>query len=92
MGGAHGCRRDPNERRYPYVVELATNPDDLELSRRMIEFHDSRNIRVRKGRRIVRERQSYSRWCFPDFVTARAFTEKFGGEILQRQRKIAHAQ
>jgi hypothetical protein len=79
-----------NEIRYPYVVELATNTDDLELNRRILDFHDSRNIRVRQGRRIVRGGQTYSRWCFPDFVTVRAFTEKFGGEILQRQRKIAH--
>ena len=81
-----------NEIRYPYVVELARNTDDLELSRRMLGFHGSRNIRVRQGRRIVREGQTYSRWCFPDFVTARAFIEKFGGKILQRQRKIAQAQ
>ena len=68
---------------YPYVVELAVDTDKLnvELSRRMLHFHKSRNIQVRHGRRIMRETQIYFRWCFSDSATARAFTEQFGGEL-----------
>jgi hypothetical protein len=80
-----------NEIRYPYIVELATNTDDLETKGRVLQFHNSRKIRIRQGRRIVREDKTYSRWCFPDFVTARAFIETFGGEVLQRKGKIAYA-
>jgi hypothetical protein len=68
---------------YPYVVHLAVDTDKLniELSRRMLHFHKSRNIQVRHGRRIVKETQVYFRWCFSDPATARAFIEQFGGEL-----------
>jgi len=81
---------------YLYVVELAVDTDKLnvELNRRMLHFHKSRNIRVRhgrihksrniqvrRGRRIIRETQIYFRWCFSDSATARAFIEQFGGEL-----------
>jgi hypothetical protein len=78
-----------NEIKYPFVVERACNSDDLELNRRIGNFHNSRNIRVRYGRRIIRENQAYARWCFPDFVTALAFVQQFGGEVLPR--KSPHA-
>jgi hypothetical protein len=77
-----------NEVRYPYVVELASNPHHLELIQRIRNFHNSRNIRVRYGRRIIRENQAYVRWCFPDFVTALAFVQQFGGEVLPRKSEI----
>ena len=68
---------------YLYVVELAVDTDKLnvELNRRMMHFHKSRNIQVRHGRRIVKETQVYFRWCFSDLATARAFIEQFGGEL-----------
>jgi hypothetical protein len=68
---------------YPYVVELAVVGDelDVELSRRMMDFHRSRKIQVRHGRRIVIESQIYFRWCFSDFVTACTFMEQFDGKL-----------
>jgi hypothetical protein len=65
------------------IVELAVDTGKLkvELSRRMLHFHKSRNIQVRYGRRIIRETQIYFRWCFSDSATARAFIEQFGGKM-----------
>ena len=77
-----------NESKYPYIVELVVAGDklDVEFSRLMIDFHKSRKIQARHGRRIVRECQIFFRWCFSDLATARAFTEQFGGEVLQPER------
>jgi hypothetical protein len=85
MGEPHTSRTIINESKYPYIVELAVDTDELsvELSRRMLHFHKSRNIHPRHGRRIIRETQIYFRWCFSESATARAFIEQFGGEILQ---------
>jgi hypothetical protein len=68
---------------YPYIVGLAVDTDKLnvELNRRMLHFHKSRNIQVRHGRGIIREAQVYFRWCFSDSATVRAFIEQFGGEL-----------
>ena len=68
---------------YRYIAELAVDTDKLnvELSRRMLHFHKSRNIQVRHARRITRETQIYFRWRFSDSATARAFIEQFGGEL-----------
>ena len=83
MGEPHTERAITNERKYPYIVELAVDTDELsvELSRRMLNFHKSRNIQVRHGRRIRIETQIYFRWCFSDLETARSFVEQFGGRI-----------
>ena len=64
-----------NEREYPYIVEFVVAGDelDVELSRRIMDFHASRKIQVRHGRKIVREGEIYFRWCFSDLATARAF-------------------
>jgi hypothetical protein len=77
-----------NEQRYPYIVELIVADDklDVEVSRRMMNFHRSRKIQARYGRRIIREGQIYFRWCFSDLETARAFMEQFDGEVLQPER------
>jgi hypothetical protein len=63
-----------NERRYPYVVELGVSPDGMyvELSRRIINFHES-----------LRDEQNYYRWCFSDLATAHAFIEHFGGAFRE---------
>src|SRR5262249_517254 len=73
-----------NEREYPYVVEFVVAGDklDVELSRRMMDFHRLRKIPARHGRRIVREGQIFFRWCFSDLSTAGAFGEQFGGEVF----------
>ena len=49
-----------NEQKYPYIVELLVVDDelDVEVSRRMMDFHGSRKIQARYGRRIVREAKS----------------------------------
>jgi hypothetical protein len=75
-----------NEIRYPYIVELGVDYDDLDvvLSRHIMAFHRSRNIRARHGRRTVRAGQIYFRWCFPDLTTAGAFIERFGGIVHKR--------
>jgi hypothetical protein len=72
-----------NEREYPYIVELviADYKLDVEVSRRMMEFHRSRKIQARHGRIIVREGRIYFRWCFSDSATASAFKEQFGGKV-----------
>jgi hypothetical protein len=74
-----------NERRYPYIVELAV-PDtglEIESNGRIVGFHKSLRIQPRHGRRIMREDQTYSRWCFYDLTTARAFVEQFGGAFYK---------
>src|SRR6516164_4862833 len=50
-----------NETKYPYIVELVVADDklDVELGRRIMNFHRSHKIQVRHGRTIVREGQSY---------------------------------
>jgi hypothetical protein len=72
-----------NEREYPYVVEFVVAGDKLgvELSRRMMDFHRSRKIPARHGRKIVREGQIFFQWCFSDLATADAFREQFAGEV-----------
>jgi hypothetical protein len=74
-----------NEAKYPHIVELAMRADGLEveLNRRMMEFHQSRQIQPRHGRRTIRDGEIYYRWCFSDLATARAFLERFGGGVLQ---------
>jgi hypothetical protein len=85
MGEPHTGRGMTNESEYPYIVELAVHTDKLsvELSRRMLHFHKSRNIQVRHGRNIRIETQNYFRWCFSDLETAQSFAEQFGGTIIQ---------
>jgi hypothetical protein len=59
-----------NEIKYPYVVELAAVGDglDVELSRRIMQFHKSRHIQLRYGRRINTKRgKTYYRWRFSDY-------------------------
>src|SRR5689334_15953071 len=65
-----------NERKYPNIVELAVPADGLqiELSRRIIQFHKLRHIQPRHGRRIVRGNRIYSRWCFADLGKAPIIT------------------
>jgi hypothetical protein len=77
-----------NEQKYPYIVELLVVDDELnvEVSRQMMDFHRSRKIQARYGRRIIREGQIHFRWCFSDLETARAFMEQFDGEVLQPER------
>ena len=78
-----------NEIKYPYVVELAAVSDglDVELSRRIMQFHKSRNIQLRYGRRINTKRgKTYYRWRFSDLSIARSFAEQFGGDFAKLWR------
>jgi hypothetical protein len=70
-----------NEKKYPYVVELAVTGEglDIALSRRIMNFHKSRHIHPRHGRTIIKQEQIYYRWCFPDLAAAHDFVEQFGG-------------
>jgi hypothetical protein len=79
-----------NESNFPFIVELAVAFDelDVELSRRIMDFHRSRTIQARHGRRIVRKSEIYFRWCFSDLATASAFAEQFGGEVLQFEDQL----
>jgi hypothetical protein len=65
-----------NESIYPNIVELAVTAGGLEveLARRIIEFHKSRHIEPRHGRIIHKGDQTHYRWCFPDLAMARAPT------------------
>ena len=78
-----------NERKYPYVIELAVAAKglDLGLSRRIVRFHKTRHIQLRHGRSTIPkgEGEAYYRWCFSDLETARSFVEQFGGTIIQTQ-------
>jgi hypothetical protein len=78
-----GGKRLANENEYPNIAELSVAGDGLEveLSRRIIDFHKSRHIELRHGRTINREGETYYRWCFADSATARAFFEQFGGAL-----------
>jgi hypothetical protein len=80
-----------NENKYPYIVELVVADDklDLEVSRRIMDFHRLRKTQVRHGRRIVTERQIYFRWCFSDLGTADAFMEQFGGKLISSEQSAA---
>ena len=80
-----------NERAYPYVVEVTVPRArlDVELNRRVIEFHKSRHIEPpRHGRRIFRDGESFFRWCFSDLATARAFVEQFGGDVHKSRDQL----
>ena len=48
-------RGTTNEIKHPYVVELSVVRDglDVELSRRIMQFHKSRHIQLRHGRRLL---------------------------------------
>jgi len=78
-----------NERKYPYVIELAVAAKglDLGLSRRIVRFHKTRHIQLRHGRSTIPkgEGEAYYRWCFSDLGTVRSFVEQFGGTIIQTQ-------
>ena len=82
-----------NEKKYPNVVELAV-PDgqlEIQLSRRIMEFHKSRHIHPRHGRWITKNNQTYCRWCFADLGTACDFIEQFGGAFYKPSiDQIAH--
>jgi hypothetical protein len=74
-----------NESIYPNIVELAVTAGGLEveLARRIIEFHKLRHTEPRHGRIIHSEHQTYYRWCFSDLAMARAFHEQFGGSLVR---------
>jgi hypothetical protein len=77
-------RARANEGKYPYIVELLVADDELDvaLGRRIMNFHRSRKLQARHGRRIVSEDyQMYFRWCFSDLATAHEFMEEFGGAV-----------
>jgi hypothetical protein len=80
MPQPHSGRAIANESKCLFIVELFIDAGELsvELNRRMMDFHRSRKIQVRHGRRIIRESQPYFRLCFSDLAAARAFIERFG--------------
>ena len=72
------------ERKYPHIVELPVGAHglDVELGRRIMQFHNLQRIKPRRhGHIVLKEGQTYYRWCFSDVTTARAFIEQFGGTI-----------
>ena len=86
MARPRNNRAITNETRHPHIVELAVVRDglDVELSRQIMLFHQSRHIQPRFGRRIVGGRGNlHYRWCFSDLLNARAFMERFGGEYYK---------
>jgi hypothetical protein len=74
-----------NERKYPYVAEFVVTGEalDVALSRRIVEFHNSRRIQPRHGRTIPGKDKTFFRWCFADLETARAFVEQFGAAFYK---------
>ena len=81
-----------NERTHPYLVEIPAVDTGLSvaLSRQIMQFHKSRHIQLRHGRRILRGGETHYRWCFADSTTAHAFVEQFGGAFSTLEQ-IAHA-
>ena len=77
-----------NEGKYPNIVELVVREKrlDVGLGRRIMNFHNSRRIKPRHGRIILRKGKSYYRWCFSDLPTARAFVEVVGGSLYEPNR------
>jgi hypothetical protein len=82
-GSSYKARR--NEIKYPYIAEVPASMRglDVELNRRIFQFHKTRHIQPRYGREILMKGQPYYRWCFSDLPTARAFIEEFGGSLLE---------
>ena len=72
-----------NEIRQTYIVEVAIVGDELnvQLGRRIMQFHQSQRVELRYGRTITTNRGKLYRWCFFDVLIARAFIEQFGGEL-----------
>ena len=70
------------ERDFPHIVEIAVPQNGLELrlSRKIVTFHSSHNIRPRYGRIRVQNNQYYFRWCFTDSAIADIFRRLFAGE------------
>jgi hypothetical protein len=70
---------------YPYIAELpaSTRGLDITLGRRITQFHKTRQVQPRHGRIILKEGQSYYRWCFSDLQMAHAFIEQFGGSLCE---------
>ena len=68
---------------YPYIVELAVDTDKLnvELNRRMLHFHKSRNIQVRHGRRNYKRNQNLFSVVLFRLGDGSRFIEQFGGEL-----------
>lgn len=85
MPGPYSDNGLKNEGRFPYVIELVLPHGGLEIekNRQIVGFHKSRRIEPRYGRRIVRDNQTYARWCFSDLSTARDFVEHFGGTFYK---------
>src|SRR5689334_18149781 len=75
-----------NETKYPYIAELPVSVRglDVELSRRIFQFHKTRHVQPRHGRTILTERQHYYRWCFSDLQMAHEFIKQFGGSDTSR--------
>jgi hypothetical protein len=57
------------------------------LGRRIMQFHESRHVQLRHGRRINTKRgKTYYRWRFSDLLIARDFAEQFGGDLAKLWR------
>jgi len=74
------------ERKYPHIVELAVGKHGLDvgLGRRIMHFHNSRQIKPRHGHVVLKDGQTFYRWCFSNLATAQAFIEQFGGTVYNR--------
>jgi hypothetical protein len=74
-----------NEFRHPYIVEVTIVGDELnvQLGRRIMQFHQSQRIQARYGRTLTTNRGKLYRWCFSDLLIAQSFIEQFGGELYK---------
>ena len=77
-----------NEKTYPYLVEIPVAAAGLgvPLNRQIMKFHESRHIKLRHGRQILRGDENYYRWCFPDLMTALSFVEQCGGAFYNPEQ------
>jgi hypothetical protein len=74
-----------NETKHPYVIELEVASDGLDviLSRRIVQFHESRHVQPQYGRTTVRQGGLICRWCFDDLSIARDFVKQFNGHLCK---------
>jgi len=80
-----------NEVNHPYVVEVAVVGDglDIDLCRRIMQFHKSRHVELRYGRRVTRRKgKTRYGWCFSDLLIARAFAEHVGGAFRKSRVRL----
>lgn len=71
-----------NERRYPFVVQIAVPEYGFKYVVDAINsWHRYHEVQQRVGQRQCLDGQEFCRWCFEDAKSAELFRQQFGGEL-----------